>query len=91
MSLKPNRPTPDGIEAGQNMVRLLFPPHVVEKFERCKSCAFRAGTIPNGCASTILTAIECVRTGERFYCHEYKDEQGENSRLCGGWLQATHP
>jgi hypothetical protein len=89
VSLKPNMPTPDGIRAGQELVRLFFPPFAVERFQRCTTCAFRLGTIPNGCLSTIIDALECVVKREHFYCHSFKDDQGQNSRLCAGWLQAT--
>lgn len=48
--------------------------------ERCKTCAFRAGTVPNGCAQTQLDISKCVAEGIPFYCHQH---QGE---LCHGWV-----
>lgn len=48
--------------------------------ERCKTCAYRAGTVPNGCAQTQLDISKCTAEGIPFYCHQ---RQGE---LCHGWI-----
>ncbi len=82
-----NLPTPEGIALGFELARLteatlaelsgLIP-------ERCQSCAFRAGTIPNGCPPTLAQAVESIRTGEPFYCHEQPIP-------CAGWVIAMRP
>lgn len=48
--------------------------------ERCKTCAFRAGTVPNGCAQTQLDISKCVAEGIPFYCHQ------NVGQLCHGWV-----
>lgn len=82
--LVPNRPTPEGRELGAEVARLADRAlkDAVARFEefpeRCKSCAFRGGTVPNGCPPTLLTAIECCARREIFMCHE-------QDHLCVGW------
>jgi hypothetical protein len=51
---------------------------------RCGTCAFRAGTIPNGCAGTLMDALKCVVERTPFYCHERKGEDGSEA-FCIGW------
>jgi hypothetical protein len=36
---------------------------------RCKSCAFRKGTVPNGCVQTMMDVIKCLAEGHPFCCH----------------------
>lgn len=86
-----NRPTPRGRELGRYLAKLAdkaegnsskrFPDQV----KRCSSCAFRGGTIPNGCEETLMDAIKCVMEGYAFYCHETK---GDDKPLCAGWVQS---
>ncbi len=57
--------------------------------ERCKSCAYRPGTIPNGCEETIMDAIKCAVEMEPFYCHERFDKDGKPVDLCNGWMIAV--
>lgn len=79
-----SRVTPEGRALGEQMAKLY---DIAEKRlgdqvdpgERCKTCAFRAGTVPNGCAQTQLDISKCVAEGIPFYCHQH---QGE---LCHGW------
>lgn len=52
---------------------------------RCKSCAFRAGTVPNGCESTTLDALKCIVEGVPFLCHQELEGYGEGA-LCAGYL-----
>lgn len=48
--------------------------------ERCHDCVFRFGTVPNTTGQTLIGALECVRTGEPFYCvHE------PGTPVCAGW------
>jgi len=84
MSTVRNRPEPLGQALGQQLARFadqekeLFPP-------RCASCAFRAGTFPNGCLTTTANAMKCVIEREPFYCHEHRAVDGTPTQLCRGW------
>lgn len=58
---------------------------------RCASCAFREGTVPNGCMQTQLDVLKAVCEGVPFHCHAPRD-----GRLCAGFVSArlvaaTHP
>lgn len=53
---------------------------------RCGDCAFRAGTLPNQNAATVMNALKCVVEGETFYCHKGVPEGEEASRPCGGYV-----
>lgn len=84
-----NRVTPQGLALGEQMVRLTTPAIEAlaaegEPDERCKSCAFRAGTIPNGCPQTQLDALKAVVEGVPFLCHQH-DKKGD---VCHGWFAA---
>ena len=82
-----NRPTPEGIELGKEFVRMLGPD--IERLEnmgvipeRCKSCALRLGTIPNGCPQTLMDFMECTRGDDTdFLCHT-------DGQLCSGFMAA---
>lgn len=52
-----------------------------EPDERCKSCAFRIGTVPNGCLQTMADAIKAVSEGIPFLCHQDPARQ----TICYGW------
>lgn len=90
MTMVRNRPTPVGRMLGVELARLadkaeidalkLFP----NQKHRCRTCAFRKGTVPNGCESTLMDAIKCVMERVPFMCHESKD----NADLCMGWLNS---
>ena len=94
MALVRNKPTPEGQALGVELARLtenaktavkaVFPDHA----EPCQSCAFRAGTLPNGCPETVMDALKCVVTGEPFYCHQGFDVDGKPTKLCAGWVIA---
>lgn len=92
--LIPNRPTPLGRKAGELFGRLIDKSanELRDKFpdmqERCKSCAYRPGTIPNGCEETIMDAIKCAVELEPFYCHERFDKEGKPIDICQGWVIA---
>lgn len=94
MSEKPelNRPTPQGKLLGESLARIcdrqetlkraLFPNHQ----ERCGTCAFRSGTIPNGCPETLLDAVKCVIEGRDFLCHEHvTPDHNPDGTMCAGW------
>jgi len=48
---------------------------------RCASCAFRLGTVPNGCIQTQLDTLKAVTEGGQFLCHAPQD-----GRLCAGYV-----
>lgn len=87
---KLNRPTDRGRQLGMYLAKLAdkaeresakrFPNQKI----RCTTCAFRGGSIPNGCEETLLDAIKCTMEGVSFYCHETKGCRA----LCSGWLQS---
>lgn len=52
--------------------------------QRCNSCAFRLGTVPNGCPQTQLDALKAVAEGVDFMCHQSPG----NSEHCFGWVAA---
>jgi hypothetical protein len=85
MALTLNEPTPEGIALGAQLARLCdgespaFEAAHPEVKARCGTCAFRAGTLPNGCAVTLLDALKCSMEGVPFMCHE-------DLRLCTGYL-----
>jgi hypothetical protein len=51
-----------------------------EPDERCKTCAFRAGTVPNGCLQTQADAIKAVIEDVPFLCHQ------NLNTICHGWF-----
>lgn len=67
-------------------------PEIRAKFpgiaERCKSCAFKTGTLPNSCLDTALDAFDCAIRGEPFYCHHRFNSDGTPRDLCAGWQVA---
>ena len=90
MSDDHHRVTPLGRAYGLQLARMVEPviKHLEangEPDERCKSCAFRAGTVPNGCLQTIADAIKAMLEQKHFLCHVNHYENGQN-RLCAGWL-----
>jgi hypothetical protein len=82
-----NVPTPEGRALGKEIARLTNSEAArlliagKEVPYRCKTCAFRGGTFPNGCPETIMDATKCAIEGVPFLCHE-THRKGE---LCGGW------
>lgn len=85
MALKPNLPTSEGRALGTELARLCDGEarSRPEEPDRCRTCAFRAGTAPNGCVPTLMDALKCAMEGVPFYCHE--SPCGEPTRLCAGW------
>lgn len=95
MAIERNVPTPDGRLLGEQLVRL------ADKAEaemlaaqgtaprRCASCAFKAGTFPNGCPMTVMDALKCVMEGVPFYCHHSdKDVDGKHVGVCAGYTMS---
>lgn len=82
------RVTPQGREMGAHIARLIQPGIDAliaegEPDERCKTCAFRAGTVPNGCVQTLADAVKCLMEGDRrFVCHQDPQHQ----KVCHGYF-----
>lgn len=55
--------------------------------ERCKTCAFRAGTVPNGHATTLADAMHCIIGTEcgPFWCHQSLVDD-KPTEVCRGYL-----
>lgn len=82
--LVPNRPTPEGRALGAELARLTEITASPELSARCSTCAFRAGTIPNGCFVTVADAMKAVLQRETFLCHEAVPP-GAPRPVCVGW------
>jgi hypothetical protein len=54
-----------------------------EPDERCASCAFRVGTVPNGCIQTQSDVIKAVAEDVPFLCHAHRKQV-----ICWGWFAA---
>jgi hypothetical protein len=80
-SMKPNLPTPEGRALGRELARLCDGEIGVGRDDRCSTCAFRSGTVPNGCAPTLMDALKCMMERVPFYCHE------QEGKLCAGWRE----
>lgn len=52
---------------------------------RCKSCAFRLGTVPNGCAQTQLDVTKSVMEAVPFMCHAHANKAKVHTHICHGW------
>lgn len=82
------RVTPLGRALGAQIARLIQPSidELItegEPDERCKTCAFRAGTVPNGCELTLADALKCSMEGSRvFVCHQ----DSKHQKPCHGWF-----
>ena len=90
-AMRPQHPrcTPEGEALGAQLVRLTAPviARLVREGEpdvRCASCAFRVGTVPNGCPQTTMDALKASMEGVPFYCHM----SPAMSTPCHGWYAA---
>lgn len=84
-----SRVTPEGQELGRQFVRLAEP--IIKALEaegedddRCKSCAGRLGTVPNGCVQTQMDLLKAVLEGVPFCCHQH----GRRGMPCHAWYAA---
>ncbi len=90
--LVPNLPSPEGAELGAHVARVCDgrEAKLLARGERpptrCVDCAFRAGTVPNQCASTLMDAIKCLAEGHEFRCHHGVPDDEEPTRLCAGYV-----
>lgn len=57
--------------------------------ERCATCAFRKGSVPNQTAGTGTIALNCVLgvDRDRFACH-HGMKDGQPNRICVGYIAA---
>lgn len=53
----------------------------MELDDRCATCAFRPGTLPNGAATTQLDVLKCLMEHVDFNCHH----KGRTDSLCHGY------
>lgn len=84
-----SRVCPKGRALGSQLVQITEPwvAELASQGEpdmRCKSCAFRAGTVPNGCLQTQMDALKAVVEDVPFQCHQH-DRRGS---ICHGWFAA---
>lgn len=87
--MKPDhsRVSPEGKALGAQLVGLTEPAIAMlvtegEPDDRCSSCAFRPGTVPNGCLQTQMDAFKSVLERVPFNCHQH-DRKGWP---CHGWF-----
>jgi hypothetical protein len=86
-----SRVSPEGRAIGLVMARLAdIECAALEKDgepdDRCTSCAFRAGTVPNGCFQTQSDVVKAVAENKLFMCHSFKDANGNPRHVCHGWF-----
>jgi hypothetical protein len=86
-----HRVTPEGKMIGALMVRLAEAEIARlaiegEPDERCASCAFRLGTVPNGCPQTQMDVSKAVAEKVPFMCHAVKQI---GTKVCHGWFAAV--
>jgi len=69
----PNEPTSEGRKVGAMLGALADAAEAEQRRDfpdmlpRCNDCAFRAGTLPNGCEETLMDAMKCAVEGKPFY------------------------
>lgn len=85
----PQRPSKHGNILGTAFAKLAdrMEPLCPTVPERCKTCAFRSGTIPNQMAGTLVEAMHCVigTDPSPFCCHQSLRD-GEPTHLCAGYV-----
>ena len=88
-----NRVCPDGKRLGAEMARLcdqevkkLIADGEYTEDQRCASCAFRLGTVPNGCLQTQMDVMKSVLEQNAFFCH-MTDRPG--TKVCAGWFASV--
>lgn len=82
-----NRVTPIGLFLGGLLLSIAEPmikelASEGEEDERCSTCAFRKGTVPNGCEQTLMDALKCIKEDVLFGCHAV------DGKACHGWFAA---
>lgn len=85
-----NLPCDDGRRLGKELARLAdqAEKEALQKFPntrvRCRTCAFRAGTVPNGTVLTLMDALKCTMEQVPFLCHE------DLPNPCMGWIESSN-
>ncbi len=87
------RTSPEGRKLGAFMARIVATEIAAlaaedEPDERCVSCAFRLGTVPNGCFQTQSDVIKAVSENVPFMCHSRRAADGSPDTICWGWFAA---
>ena len=87
----PNAPTPEGRALGEQVARIVAI-EVAKQDARfpnappaCNECAGTLGTLPNGCAETLMDLVKCAIEGVPFYCHKGVKEGDPPKALCRAW------
>jgi hypothetical protein len=87
-----NRPCPTGRALGEQLARFTEMESTAhyQRFpddpEMCASCAFRPGTVPNGCLTTVTDALKSVVEMSSFVCHSPERLiAGKPGLPCQGW------
>ena len=82
----PNLPSSMGEELGKQLARFadIEAKAQPEARPRCDDCAFKLGTTPNRCLSTVADALKCVVEREPFFCHKE-----DPPKLCAGFILLT--
>jgi hypothetical protein len=83
--LDQSRVSPEGREVGNMLADLAE--HSIKSAiglvdKRCSTCAFRRGTVPNGCITAMSDAMKCLIQKHDFKCHHNKSKQ------CAGFAAA---
>lgn len=60
-----------------------------EPDERCKTCALRAGTVPNGCFQTQGDLCKALVEDVPFMCHSKPGKDGRFETICHGWFAVS--
>lgn len=91
-----SRVSPEGRRAGEKLSRMtdtevgkLIAEGEWSEDERCATCAFRHGTVPNGCLQTQLDAFKAVVEKKAFGCHVARDGMPAGTHACMGWFAAV--
>lgn len=87
----PNVPTPEGRVCGQQLASWVDELETDQRKQfpnmrpRCDDCALRAGTLPNGCLSTLGDLVKAVAENDVFYCHKGVVDDREPKAMCAGF------
>lgn len=57
---------------------------------KCRSCAFRLGSLPNQCAETTVEAMWAACGTQGFACHHGLDADGQPTLDCAGLAAVEH-
>jgi len=89
--MPPQQPSAHGRILGAAFARIAdeMEPKCPTVPDRCKTCAFRHGTIPSGMAGTLVQALHCViGTDPAPFCCHQSLKDGRPTMLCAGYMLA---